>query len=81
MPIISYRYYGNADLRVAHCADVACTTATTATVHVDGTTPWHTSITIGVDGLPIISYYDSGNRDLRVAHCSNTFCTPQVRRR
>jgi hypothetical protein len=42
---------------------------------------WHTSVTIGADGLGLVSYYDFTNGDLKVAHCENTFCSPYFRRR
>ncbi|MCJ2556333.1 MAG: collagen-like protein [Candidatus Thermoplasmatota archaeon] len=40
-----------------------------------GSVGWHTSITIGVDGLGLVSYYDWMNEDLKVAHCSDVACT------
>jgi hypothetical protein len=42
---------------------------------------FHTSITIGVDGLALVAYHEPLNEELRVAHCSNRFCTPYVRPR
>jgi hypothetical protein len=69
----------NNDLKVAHCVDIACTSATITTLDSVGKVSIFTSITIGVDGLPIISYYGGGN--LKVARCSNAFCLPYFRRR
>ena len=74
-PIISYYDLTAFDLRVAKCANPACTgSATLTTVDATGSTGRFTSIAIGVDGNPIISYYDQTVHDLRVAKCDNWFC-------
>ncbi|HQQ76613.1 MAG TPA: hypothetical protein PLB01_04605 [Thermoanaerobaculia bacterium] len=73
--LISYHDGLNGDLRVAHCSDAACTSATTTTLDAAGVVGQWTSITIGSDGLGLISYYDVTNGNLKVAHCSNTACT------
>jgi len=76
LPVIIF--YKDADqcLKVAHCADVACSVATIAFVGPClGIPATDTSITIGADSLPIISYYDQDNRYLMAAHCSNLACT------
>jgi hypothetical protein len=73
--LISYYDNTNKDLKVAHCSNTACSTATTATLDSTGDVGQYTSITIGTDGLGLISYYDNTNHDLKVAHCSNTACT------
>ena len=75
LPIVSYFDGTNGDLKVARCANAACTTATTTAIDTAGDVGGFTSITIGADGLPIISYYDLTNGDLKVAHCNNTACT------
>ena len=79
--LISYRDVTNGDLKVAHCSNVACTSATTATVDSAGSIGSDPSITVGSDGLGLISYFDNSNLDLKVAHCSNIFCIPYVRPR
>jgi hypothetical protein len=80
--LISYYDDTNLDLKVAHCNDVACTSATITTLDSAGIVGEYTSVTIGADGLGLISYYDSWpNGDLKVAHCSNSFCVPYFRRR
>jgi preprotein translocase subunit Sec61beta len=63
------------DLKVAHCSNTNCTSATITTLDSTGNVGWDSSITIGADGLGLISYSDSTNQDLKVAHCSNTNCT------
>ena len=66
---------GNGSLKVAHCSNAACSSASTATI--DGVTGGHTSITIGSDGLGLVSYEDvQGNVEpLKIAHCSNIACS------
>jgi hypothetical protein len=65
----------NGDLKVAHCSNTNCTTATINTLDETGKVGRYSSVTIGADGLGLISYYDLTNDDLKVAHCSNTNCT------
>ena len=73
--LISYYDAENSDLKVAHCANAACTTATVSTLDSTGFVGFSTSIAIGADGLGLISYYSDTNSNLKVAHCSNTACT------
>jgi len=74
-PLISYYDFSNGNLKVAHCIDLACSTATLTTLDSTGSVGHYTSITIGADGLGLISYYDLSNGNLKVAHCSNTACS------
>jgi hypothetical protein len=67
--------FTNSDLKVAHCNDIACTSATISTIDSIGSVGHENSIAIGSDGLGLISYYDVSNGDLKVAHCSNIICT------
>lgn len=73
LPIVAYRA-GN-DLKVVHCEDLACTSATITAVDVADNAGMYASITIGSDGFAIISYYGHDDDDLKVAHCSNVACT------
>ncbi len=73
--LISYHDGIAGDLEVAHCSNLACTSATITTVDSVGIVGRFSSVTIGADGLGLISYHDETNRDLKVAHCSNTACT------
>jgi hypothetical protein len=75
LPLISYYDNTNDDLKVSHCSDVACTSATITTLDSAGEVGQHTSITIGADGLGLISYYDFTNGDLKAAHCEDVACT------
>jgi len=79
--LISYRDDSNQDLKVAHCSDVQCTSATFTALDTAGDVGFRTSITIGADGLGLISYFLNTDFDLKVAHCSNVFCAPYFRRR
>jgi hypothetical protein len=81
LPLVSYYDVTNGDLKVAHCVDVACSSATRATVDQVDDVGQYSSVTIGTDGLALISYYDVTNGDLKVAHCSNIVCVPYHRRR
>jgi hypothetical protein len=73
LPLISYYNSEEGYLKVAHCSDVACASATYSSI--DPGTFQGTSITVGTDGLGIISYLDPVNGLLKVAHCSDIVCT------
>jgi hypothetical protein len=79
--ISSYYAEPAGHLRVAHCADVGCTSATTHDVDTTGVTGRYSSIAIGSDGLPLISYVaqvTSGSTvstNLKVAHCADVACS------
>jgi hypothetical protein len=75
LALISYYDLTNQDLKVAHCDNVACTTASKSTLDSVGDVGLYTSVTIGADGLALISYFDLTNQDLKVAHCDNVACT------
>src|SRR5262245_15586846 len=75
LALISYYDASNSDLKVAHCSDFACTSATLTTVDSAGSVGQYSSVAIGTDGLALISYYDASNGDLKVAHCSDAACT------
>jgi hypothetical protein len=81
--VISY-YDGsglNQDLKVAHCGNVVCTTASYLTVDAAGQVGWNTSITVGSDGLPFVSYRDVTGDSVKGLHCPNVFCVAHLRRR
>ena len=77
LPIISYRDTTAAALKVAKCANAACTGSATITTVEDvaSAVGQYTSIAIGADGVPVIAYYDATGSDLRVAKCANAACT------
>lgn len=77
LPVISYQDTTAFTLKVAKCANAACTGAATITT-VDNSTNvvgFFTSIAIGTDGLPVISYFDATTAALKVAKCANAACT------
>jgi hypothetical protein len=76
--LISYYDATNGDLKVAHCNNLACTSATVNTPDSAGDVGLYTSVTIGFHGLPLISYYDATNGDLKAAHCSDLACTSAI---
>jgi hypothetical protein len=64
-------------VRVAHCDDIECSSATVSPV-AGGRFSEYTSVAIGADGLGIISYADENGPavgTLRTAHCSTMDCT------
>lgn len=82
LPVISYYDADNFSLKVAHCNDTGCSSASTTTIdggfYVAGLFASESSLTIGADGFPIISYYELilpflGR--LKVADCANAACT------
>lgn len=73
--LISFHDYSSRDLKVAHCSNVACTSATITTLDSAGEVGYWNAVTIGADGMGLISYIDSSNGDLKVAHCSDVTCT------
>ena len=74
--LISYIDNSNVDLKVAHCSNIDCTSATISVLQTMGHNTEDTSIAIGSDGLGVISYYYTTFMDLMVAHCSNELCLP-----
>ena len=72
--LISYHDVTNRTLKVAHCSNQACTSATLTTLDSGGEVGQDTSVTMGADGLGLISYYDATNGNLKVAHCSDRSC-------
>jgi hypothetical protein len=79
--LVSYYDVSNGDLKLAHCANVVCTSATLATLDSAGAVGFFSSVTVGADGLGLVSYWDSTNGDLKIAHLSNPFGVPYFRRR
>mgnify|MGYP006281987109 CR=1 FL=1 len=74
--MISY-YSGSSsgDLKVAHCSNLSCSSATVTPVDSTGNVGQYTGITIGATGYPLIRCYDVTNTDLKVANCLSITCT------
>ena len=56
------------DLKIAHCSNLDCSSATITTIGDPNKIGLSSSITIGTDGLGAISYYDATAFDLKFAH-------------
>lgn len=65
-PIIAYCDVTNGDLKVADCANPACTAKTITSVD-RGHVGWYRSIVLDSDGFPIISYSELRTGSLKVA--------------
>jgi hypothetical protein len=65
--LISYYDNDDKDLKIAHCSDVACTSATITTLDGEGGTNVgsFSSVAIGSDGT-LISYYDNDSMTLKI---------------
>ncbi|MBP9850264.1 MAG: VCBS repeat-containing protein [Candidatus Peribacteraceae bacterium] len=79
LPVIAYqddtrRNEGIRSLKVAHCSDIECSTASQVIVDQGGDRGWYPSIAIGTNGLPIVSYRDMGNNSLKIVFCANVGC-------
>ncbi len=76
-PVISYQNFTTGTLKVAKCANAACSGSATITTVDDpaNRVGSQTSLAIGTGGLPVISYYDETAGALKVAKCTNAACT------
>lgn len=72
LPLIAYLDTTNEDLKVAHCYDAACASATATIVDSGSVGDSPPSVTIGTDGLPLVAYISGG---LKVAHCEDVACS------
>ena len=85
LPLISYRSESvgtvlTQDLKVAHCVDVVCSSATVTTLDAASTVDNNTSLAIGTNGLGVIAYQDSltftsNPTKIKIARCQNVACT------
>jgi len=74
--LISYLDYSMNDLKVAHCSNTACSSATSyALDSTMGFVGGYTSIAIGTAGYGLISYFEQSNADLKVARCYDIACS------
>jgi len=73
--IISYYDQDYDVLKIAHCEELECSSATIYSFSGTLGGGEESSITIGADGLPLIAYYDDDLGDLIVLHCDNPSCS------
>lgn len=73
LPLVAYD--GWYRLRVAHCDDLACRSATAHTVESEDAPETYPAVAIGADGLGLIAYSGGVVGNLKVAHCSNVSCS------
>lgn len=75
LALISYLDATNGALKVAHCNDVACTTAVKTTIDALAATTFgaSTSVAFGPDGRALISY--QAGTFIKVAHCADALCS------
>lgn len=72
--LIVYNHTIGNTLKIAHCNDLTCTSATLYTIG-SGINAKDISLAIGSDNLGLISFYDYYNDHLEVAHCDNIECS------
>jgi hypothetical protein len=73
--LISYRSdQDDGNLKVAHCNNIICSSATTYLLGYPGNDCWFTSITTGADGMGIISFINWAGSALKLAHCNYVNC-------
>src|SRR5439155_5919629 len=70
--LFPYTTLFRSNLKVAHCSDAVCSSATTATIDT-GNIGGFTSIAIGSDGLGVVTYEtpQTALGPIKVAHCAN----------
>lgn len=75
LPIISYYDVTSADLKIAHCGNVSCSSGNTLTTIDDtGNVGQESFIAVVDNAFPIISYFDASGGALKYAHCDNYLC-------
>jgi hypothetical protein len=70
--LIAYLDETNGDVKIAHCSDLDCTSATFQTI---GGVATDFSLTVGADGLPLLSEDDLSIGSLIVIHCTTRTCS------
>ena len=69
--LVTYQDIGNDNLKVAHCIDTACTSATVRAVPSDSqdTVGLFSSVAFGVDGRALVAHHvEDPDYDLQVIH-------------
>jgi preprotein translocase subunit Sec61beta len=76
--IISYIGNANKYLKIAHCSNIACTSATITIIDSGLSFGSFSGITVGADGLGLISYVDANSNGFKIAHCNDIFCSSAI---
>jgi hypothetical protein len=79
--VISYLDVTNQTIKIAHCNDIACNTASKVTLTSAGpfVVSQKTSIAINSrSGFPLISFFDANTADLYLIRCTNLICTTSI---
>jgi hypothetical protein len=78
--VIAYDDLSNESLRLAACADSACTSVSIVTVDDDplALIGGHVDVAIGADGLPVMAYAVMPGGSLRVAKCEDATCASRT---
>lgn len=69
---------GTGQVKVAHCGNVACTSASKVVVARDADLSGMIGLTIGPDAHPFITYYRAGSLDLVAIHCTSKTCSSRT---
>lgn len=74
IPRVSYIESTSDDMRIALCADAACTSVSSFSGFSSSATLDMASLAMRPQGIPAVSFYDSVNGDLRFTTCFNQVC-------
>lgn len=76
LPVIAYYDASDGALKLAKCAQAACSSAMVVTLDDAGADVGrHVSIAIGAEGRAVVAYVDASTNRVKVARCSNAACT------
>jgi hypothetical protein len=71
--VVSYQDMANWDLKLAICADFACSNPRITTIDSTSSTGYYNALTLTTANIPVISYVTG--TDFKLAVCNNTLCT------
>ncbi|MGE0881539.1 MAG: hypothetical protein AB7L13_05820 [Acidimicrobiia bacterium] len=74
-PVVAYRDATDHGVRIAHCDNAVCSTATKTLYDAGPNGGYFNAIAIGADGRPFVISSDIGAPSLYAVHCSDVACT------